>query len=171
MTCGQGIGQRRANRHGLGGDLVNGKVVAATKGAVSLPGTADGFAGSLGAADTNVNFFVGKFTFGTADNADSVEIWRNPEDLSAEGSSTIDFSKSGFDNEFDRISIANFSDDGIIVDEVRFGTSWADVTADDTSDQDGMRNSWESLAENALNTASDDSGADKDSDTLLNIDE
>ena len=78
--------------------------------------------------------------------------------------------KAGFNIQFDRISIANFSDDGIIVDEVRFGTSWADVTADDTSDQDGMRNSWESLAENALNTAIDDTGADKDSDTLLNLD-
>lgn len=107
-----------------------------------------GFAGDLGAADTNPNLFVGKFTFSTTADSDSLELWRNPADISSEAlSGTPDFVKTGFDLQIDRVALARFNGaDGIKADEIRIGTTWSDVTtvintAD--SDADGLPDVYE----------------------------
>lgn len=100
----------------------------------------DGFAGDLGPADTNVNFFIGKITFSTTGGEDGISIWRNPTDLTSEaGSGAADFFKFGFDLQIDRVSLARFNEaDGFQADEIRFGTTWRDVTTViDTTDTDG----------------------------------
>lgn len=109
-----------------------------------------GFAGDLGAADTNVNFFVGKITFSTTGGQDEISLWRNPSNLASEaGSGTATFSKAGFDLQIDRVSLARFNNpDGFKADEIRFGSSWTDVTtpvsAADT-DSDGLPDVWEQV--------------------------
>lgn len=108
----------------------------------------NGFAGDLGAVDTNVNFFVGKITFSTTGGQDEIALWRNPSDLASEaGSGAASFSKFGFDLQIDRVSLARFNaTDGLKSDEIRFGNSWTDVTtpvnAADT-DADGLPDSYE----------------------------
>lgn len=100
----------------------------------------DGFAGDVGLVNTDVNFFVGKITFSTTGSADSLELWRNPSDLTSEGASgPPSFSKAGFDLQIDRVSIARFNGgDGLKTDEIRIGSSWTDVTtAINTADTDG----------------------------------
>ena len=110
----------------------------------------NGFAGDLGAGDTNVNFFVGKITFSTTAGQDEISLWRNPSNLASEaGSGAALFSKSGFDLQIDRVSLARFNGaDGLKADEIRFGTSWTDVTtpvnAADT-DSDGLPDSYEQV--------------------------
>lgn len=126
------------------------------------------FSADLGAPDTNVNLFVGKITFSNNGNADQISIWRNPTDLSSEsnsGTATADL--SSFDLSFDRLSLARFNNgtddgnggtegNGFILDEVRFGTTWSDVTtvADTSdSDNDGLSDDWETV--NGLDAADD----------------
>ena len=110
----------------------------------------NGFAGDLGAGDTNVNFFVGKITFSTTAGQDEISLWRNPSNLASEaGSGAALFSKSGFDLQIDRVSLARFNGaDGLKADEIRFGTSWTDVTTPvngaDT-DGDGLPDSYEQV--------------------------
>jgi len=56
-------------------------------------------------------------------------LWQDPEDLATEGGSTIDFSNSGFDMQVDRVTVARFvNGDTASWDEVRFGTTWQDIT-------------------------------------------
>lgn len=111
----------------------------------------DGFSAIAGAANTNVNFFVGKFTFSTTPDLDSFDLWMNPSSLLSESlSGTPQFSKSGFSLQFDRASIARFNGlgDGLKVDEIRFGTSWSDVTTvinNADADADGLPDVWENL--------------------------
>ena len=108
----------------------------------------DGFGGDLGPADTDVNFFVGKIVFSANADEDEIYIWRNPTDLSSElESGDATFSKTGFDLQIDRVSFARFNEaDGFKADEIRFGTTWKDVTtvvdAADT-DGDGLPDSYE----------------------------
>ena len=112
--------------------------------------SSNGFAGDLGAGDTNVNFFVGKITFSTTGGQDEIALWRNPSDLASEaGSGTASFSKAGFDLQIDRVSLARFNGgDGLKADEIRFGSSWTDVTTPvnvaDT-DADGLPDAYEQV--------------------------
>jgi len=84
---------------------------------------------SLGTQDTKTNVIVVKFTFG-ADNKDTVAIFRNPESRSDESASTVDAVLEG-NFEFDRVALARFVGNEPVheVDEIRFGTRYADVFA------------------------------------------
>lgn len=108
----------------------------------------DGFSATVGTANTDVNFFVGKFTFSTTSDSDSLDVWMNPSNLSSESlSGSPQFSKAGFNMQFDRTSIARFNaGDGVKVDEIRFGSSWSDVTTvvnNTDADADGLPDVWE----------------------------
>jgi hypothetical protein len=74
--------------------------------------------------------FVLKLVFGTADNADSITVWRNPTSLGGSDPSGSQ-SLSTFNLQFDRFTFAQFNADGnneVAFDEIRFGTTFADVT-------------------------------------------
>jgi HAMP domain-containing protein len=82
---------------------------------------------SLGAENTEVNFFVVKITFGV-ENRDVAEVYRNPESLRDEQVCKPDAVLRG-NFAFDRISLANF--DGAKIheaDEIRVGTHFLAVT-------------------------------------------
>ncbi|MEM9080074.1 MAG: hypothetical protein AAGC74_05215 [Verrucomicrobiota bacterium] len=113
-------------------------------------------AADLGTADTNANLFVGKFTLGTGNNEDTLKIWRNP-DLAAEPA-TGDAEISSFNIQFDRLAIGRFGDSGATFDEIRFGTTWADVTtvASIDGNADGLDDAWATI--NGITTT----GADDD---------
>ncbi len=141
----------------------------------------NGFAGDLGPADTEVNLFIGKITFSAENNGDAIQIWRNPSDLSSETlSGPPVFAKSGFNLQVDRVSVARFNDsNGLIIDEIRFGALWSDVTtvasAIDT-DGDSLPDEWEiayGLDPEDDGSVDPDNGAsgDPDEDGLTNLDE
>ncbi|MFH1267285.1 MAG: hypothetical protein ABIK89_16285, partial [Planctomycetota bacterium] len=82
---------------------------------------------SLGTPNAESNMIVVKFTFGEG-NKDTVEIFRNPESHTDDSASTVDAALHG-NFEFDRIALARFVGNEPVheVDEVRFGTEYADV--------------------------------------------
>ena len=84
---------------------------------------------SLGTPDTEANVIVVKLTFGP-DDCDVVEIFRNPESQTDESASTVDARLEG-DFAFDRVALARFVGNEPVheVDEIRFGTEYADVFA------------------------------------------
>lgn len=131
------------------------------------------FVVDLGESDTEVNLFVGRIDFSSDPDSDVITIWRNPEDLKVESSSTVDGTLSGMDLVFDRSSFARFGGvDSIQFDEVRFGANWSDVTTvvDPTdTDGDGMLDSYETA--NGLNVGIDDSLDDLDMDDSNNLEE
>ena len=89
------------------------------------------FYGSLGAINTDVNLAVLKFTFETADNGDSIDVWFNPTgaELNSEAAAgAADYTASGFNMDFDRVTVANFGS-GAVWDELRLGCSWTEVVA------------------------------------------
>lgn len=91
----------------------------------------DGFYGSLGTINTGVNLIVLKFTLGTGLDEDGLDVWFNPTgaELTTEAmAGSPDYTKTGFNISFDRTSLANF-DDGVVLDELRLGSSWAEVVA------------------------------------------
>jgi hypothetical protein len=80
---------------------------------------------SLISANANVNFFVLRFDFGSSNN-DSVRGYTNPSLTGEPGSA--DGLLSATDLSFDRLSLANFADGGVLqVDEIRIGTTYASV--------------------------------------------
>jgi len=84
----------------------------------------------LGAANTTVNLFVIKFVLSTANNGDSITVFRNPAMGGAEPGTNSGV-LSGFNMTFDRTSLARFQGvnaESIAADEIRFGDSFADVT-------------------------------------------
>lgn len=89
-----------------------------------------GFLGSLGAINTAVNLVVVKFTLGTSNDADRIDVWFNPSGnglLSEVAAGAPDFSKDTFNLSFDRSSLSNFGSNAAY-DELRVGSSWADVS-------------------------------------------
>ena len=89
----------------------------------------------LGPNAGDVNFFVAKVTLSSANDGDSLTLWRSPEDLTSEANSTIDFMKSGFNLEFDRTSFARFGVAGgaVTFDEIRFGSTFQAVAIPEAS--------------------------------------
>ncbi len=77
-------------------------------------------------------FAVLKLRYSSAANDDAVDLWVNPSDLSSEAGSTNFVTISGFDflhNSAKNISLASFTGTGRASwDEMRVGTTWADVT-------------------------------------------
>lgn len=89
----------------------------------------DGQTLSLGAADTNVNFFVIELNFSTVADGDSVTIYRNPTDLGSEGGNTPVGTLTGLDiGNINQMNFAAFSGGSVSFDELRVGTAWSDVT-------------------------------------------
>jgi hypothetical protein len=86
----------------------------------------------MGAADTNVNLFVLRFDFSSVFEGDSVTIWHNPTSLGGAEPGGAAGTLSNFNLEFDRVTLAHFEsgfgNPGMFYDEVRLGTTWADVT-------------------------------------------
>ncbi len=127
---------------------------------------------SLGAQDTNVNFFVMRIDLVNASGQDSITLYRNPTDFEVEGNNT-GTTLSGFDFRFGRLSLARFGDDDITFDELRIGTSFRDVTetSDLDSDGDGMDDGWELMF--GLTIGVNDSMGDElfDNDGLTNFQE
>ena len=86
---------------------------------------------TLLAPDVLTHLVVLKMDFSTDSNADTVTTWFDPVSLGGAqpGGSVTTF--TGFDLRFDRFSMARFvggSDRTINADELRIGTTWADVT-------------------------------------------
>lgn len=83
----------------------------------------------LGAPDEAVNFFVLKFNLSDQTNSDSVVVWRNPANLASEAGSPAIGTRSGFNMIFNNTTVAMFASSGQLMsaDEVRLGTTWADV--------------------------------------------
>jgi hypothetical protein len=77
-------------------------------------------------------FAIVKLTYSDVASGDSAQLWINPTDLRSEALSTNSVSLTGFDflhNSAKNIQLASFSGTGTSYwDEIRVGTSWADVT-------------------------------------------
>ena len=86
--------------------------------------------GNLGAADTNVNFFVVKMVLSSTAGSDSVTVWRNPTDLSSEllSGSGVGFTNVTLANNIGRVQLAGFNAGETYYDAMRIGSSWTDVT-------------------------------------------
>lgn len=86
----------------------------------------------MGAADTNVNLFVLRFDFSSEVDGDSVTVWHNPTSLGGAEPGNAAGTLGGFNLEFDRVTLAHFEtglgNPGMFYDDVRLGSTWADVT-------------------------------------------
>ena len=82
---------------------------------------------SLGPQNTNSNVIVVKFVFGT-DDRDTVQVYRDPESWLDEAKSNANATLEG-NFQFDGIALARFVGNEPVhaVDEIRFGTEFADV--------------------------------------------
>ncbi len=85
----------------------------------------------LGPSDTQPNLFVLKLVFSSANNGDSLTVWRNPTSLGGAepaGGQPL----ANFNLRFDRTTFAHFEtgydNPPMDYDELRLGTTWADVT-------------------------------------------
>ena len=83
----------------------------------------------IGAGDADVNFYVVRIDFKAGD--DDVRIYRNPTSATEPGEPTLTRLNAA-DMSFDGISFGAFVNNRTVMhDEIRMGTSWADVVAED----------------------------------------
>ena len=78
-------------------------------------------------ANSTVNLFVVKFDLSAAAGADNVTVWLNPT-LGGPGDPTGGFEVTGTDLTFDTLDIADYGAKPAKWDEIRWGTSFNDVT-------------------------------------------
>jgi fructan beta-fructosidase len=84
----------------------------------------------IGAGDANVNFYVVRIDFKVGN--DDVRIYRNPTSATEPGAPTLTRLNAA-DMSFDGISFGAFVNDRTVMhDEIRMGTSWAEVIAEDS---------------------------------------
>ncbi len=84
-------------------------------------------AGNLGvAADSSVHLFVAKFDLSATAASDSVTVWLDPTLGAGDPSGGVTI--SGKDLAWDRLTISDYASNSSAWDEVRFGTSFDDVT-------------------------------------------
>ena len=113
-------------RGGIGNDVTGNNVYLRTK-----DGANNNVQTLIGAGNTNVNFYVVRIDFGSPN--DSVYVYQNPTSATdpgiGPGGPTM--SKTDIpDMSFSGISLGAFANDRTVMhDEIRFGTSWADVAA------------------------------------------
>lgn len=82
----------------------------------------------IGAGDTNVNFYVVRIDFKAGN--DDVRVYRNPTSLTEPGTPTLT-KLNAADLSFDGVSFGAFVNGRSVAhDELRFGTSWAQVIAE-----------------------------------------
>lgn len=79
----------------------------------------------LGTRNEDVNLFVVRLDLGANNNEDSISVWMNPSNLANEASNTADYTASGFNIAFDRISVAKFTTAATATwDEIRIADTW-----------------------------------------------
>ena len=80
------------------------------------------------AVNTDVNLFILKIELSDVANSDSVTLWVNPADFSSEGALGSGTTVSGFDLQFDQVTLADFGGSELSLDEIRIATTLADAT-------------------------------------------
>ncbi|MEM6505804.1 MAG: PEP-CTERM sorting domain-containing protein [Planctomycetota bacterium] len=75
--------------------------------------------------NTDVNLFIVKIELSDVSNSDSVTVWVNPTDFSSEGALGSGTSVSGFDLQFDQVTLADFGGSELSIDEIRIATTLA----------------------------------------------
>jgi hypothetical protein len=89
----------------------------------------DGTHTLIGAGDTGVNFYVVRIDFKPGN--DDVRVYRNPTSATEPGEPTL-ARLDAADMSFDGISLGAFVNNRTVIhDEIRMGTSWAQVIAED----------------------------------------
>jgi glucose/arabinose dehydrogenase len=85
---------------------------------------------NLGTLNSTINLFLVKFNLSTANNSDSITVWRNPNIASLAGDPTGGVTASGFNFVADRLGLGNFGGRTYSFDELRVGTTLQDVFTD-----------------------------------------
>ena len=85
---------------------------------------------SLGAHDSLVHLFLVKFVLSTANNADTITVWNNPSLASLANDPAGGVTATGFNFVADRLGGGHFSGTALGFDELRIGTTLADVFSD-----------------------------------------
>ncbi len=85
---------------------------------------------NLGAEDNGVHLFLVKFDLSTTNNADAIMVWNNPGLTGLAGDPTGGVTASGFNFAADRLGAGHFQGLAYGFDELRIGTTLADVTSD-----------------------------------------
>lgn len=80
---------------------------------------------TLFTADTDAHLFVWKVTFGATD---SWSLWVDPSDLTTEDAATITGSAVNLDPAFITFQVDGGGNGMFLVDEIRIGNTWGDVT-------------------------------------------
>lgn len=80
------------------------------------------------AADTGTHLVVIRLDQSAANNGDTVTAWFDPVSLGGSEPGGSSGTLSGFNMELSRFSAAQFANTAIAADEIRIGTTWAEVT-------------------------------------------